>query len=95
MYYLNMLKTDAKQKIISKFKIHDKDTGSTNVQIALLTEQINRLAEHLKANPKDNHSRRGLLKMVSQRKSFLDYLKRKDERRYDEVVKKTGLKKKK
>ncbi len=90
-----MLKTDAKQKIISKFKTHDKDTGSPDVQIALLSEQISRLAEHLKDNPKDNHSRRGLLKMVSQRKSFLDYLKRKDAERYEEVVKKTGLKSKK
>lgn len=89
------LKTQEKQKIISKFKTHDIDTGSADVQIAILSEEINRLAEHLKKNPKDNHSRRGLLKMVSKRKTFMDYLKREDEKRYDAMVKKLGLKKKK
>lgn len=89
-----MLKTQEKQKIISKFKAHDTDTGSANVQIAVLTEEIKKLADHLKKNPKDNHSRRGLLKMVSKRKSFLDYLLRKDDKAYEEVTKKLGLKKK-
>lgn len=89
-----MLKTQQKQKIISKFKMHDTDTGSVNVQIAVLSEEINKLADHLKKNPKDNHSRRGLLKMVSKRKSFLDYLLRKDDKAYEEVTKKLGLKKK-
>ena len=89
-----MLKTQVKQKIIEKFKIHEKDTGSTDVQIAVLTEQIAKLADHLKKNPKDNHSRRGLLKMVATRKSFLDYLKRENEERYEAVAKKLGLKKK-
>ena len=89
-----MLKTKDKQKTIEKFKIHDKDTGSADVQIAVLSEQIKKLAEHLKKNSKDNHSRRGLLKMVSRRKSFLDYLARTDEKRYETVVKKLGLKKK-
>lgn len=89
-----MLKTQEKQKIIGKYKVHDKDTGSADVQIAVLTEQIKKLAEHLKNNPKDNHSRRGLLKMVSKRKTFMDYLKRSDEKRYEAMAKKMGLKKK-
>lgn len=89
-----MLKTNEKQKIISKFRIHDKDTGSSGVQIAVLTEQIKNLADHLKQNPKDNHSRRGLLKMVAKRKSLLDYLKKTNEEVYEEITKKTGLKKK-
>lgn len=89
-----MLKTQEKQKIIGKYKIHEKDTGSADVQIAVLTEQIKKLAEHLKKNLKDDHSRRGLLKMVSRRKTFLDYLKRSDEKRYEAVAKKLGLKKK-
>lgn len=89
-----MLKTDEKQKIIGKFRVHDKDTGSANVQIAVLTEQIKKLADHLKQNQKDNHSRRGLLKMVAKRKSLLDYLKKTNEEAYEEIAKKTGLKKK-
>lgn len=89
-----MLKTDEKQKIIGKFKAHDKDTGSPGVQIAILTEEIKKLAEHLKNNPKDNHSRRGLLKMVSKRKTLLDFLSKTNEKSYEETTKKLGLKKK-
>ena len=89
-----MLKTEEKQKIINKFKVHSGDTGSSNVQIAIITEEIKRLAEHLKKHPKDNHSRRGLLKMVSKRKTLIDYLSKTDEKQHEEVVKKLGLKKK-
>ncbi len=81
-----------KSKIIEKFKSHEKDTGSPEVQIALLTEEITQLAEHLKKHPKDNHSRRGLLGMVARRKKFLDYLKETNTRKYNAVVKKLGLK---
>ncbi|QQG45757.1 MAG: 30S ribosomal protein S15 [Candidatus Sungiibacteriota bacterium] len=81
-----------KSKLIEKFRTHGKDTGSTEVQIAILTEEINRLTGHLKKNPKDNHSRRGLLGMVSQRKKLLDYLKESSVRRYNSLIKKLGLK---
>jgi len=81
-----------KQKIIEKFRTHEKDTGSSEVQVAVLTEEINKLAEHLKKHPKDNHSRRGLLGMVAQRRKFLDYLKETNTRRYNSVVKKLELK---
>jgi small subunit ribosomal protein S15 len=87
-----MLTIKEKQKIIDKFKTHEKDTGSPDVQIAVLTEQIKQLASHLKKNPKDNHSRRGLLKMVAQRKSLLDYLYKKNPERYKKTAKKAGLK---
>lgn len=88
-----MLKIDKKQKIIKEYGVHKNDTGSAEVQIALLSEQIKELASHLKKHPKDNHSRRGLLKMVSGRKKFLDYLREKDEKRYKAAIKKLGLKK--
>jgi len=81
-----------KEKVIKKHQIHNKDTGSSGVQISVLTEQIKELAEHLKKNKKDNHSRRGLLKMVSKRKKLLDYLKRHNEESYSSLVKKLGLK---
>lgn len=81
-----------KQKIIEKFRTHEKDTGSSEVQIAILTEEINQLTEHLKKHPKDNHSRRGLLGQVAQRRKFLDYLKETNTRRYNNMVKKLGLK---
>jgi len=87
------MKTDKKQKVIEKFKTHKKDTGSTEVQIALLTEEINSLLEHLKKHHKDLHSKKGLLKMVSDRKKLLKYLKLKDENKYKELIKKVGLKK--
>lgn len=81
-----------KIKIIEKFRTHETDTGSPEVQIAVLTEEIARLTEHLKKNAKDNHSRRGLLGMVAQRKKFLDYLKETNTRKYNNVLKKLGLK---
>jgi small subunit ribosomal protein S15 len=88
-----MLKPKKKTKVIEEFKVHQKDTGSSEVQIAIFTKQIEELTKHLKKHPKDNHSRRGLLKMVSKRKRLLDYLKEEDEKRYQKVVKKLGLKK--
>lgn len=81
-----------KIKIIEKVRAHDKDTGSSEVQIAILTEEINRLTGHLKKNPKDNHSRRGLLGMVARRKKYLDYLKEANLRKYNGLIKKLGLK---
>lgn len=88
-----MIKTTKKQKIIEKYKLHQGDTGSAEVQIAILTEEIKDLIKHLKKHPKDNHSRRGLLMMVSKRKKLLDYLMRENSRRYTSVIKKLGLKK--
>ncbi len=76
-----------KQEIIKSFGRNDKDTGSTEVQIALLTERINHLTEHLKANAQDNHSRRGLIKLVGQRKGLLSYLEREDIKKYRELKK--------
>jgi small subunit ribosomal protein S15 len=87
-----MLKKEEKTKLISKFKRHEKDTGSAEVQIALLTTQINKLAAHLKKHPKDNHSRRGLLKMVAKRKKLLNFLQKESVRRYNKLVKSLGLK---
>lgn len=81
-----------KAKIIEKFQVHDKDTGSSEVQIAVLSEEIAKLTGHLKKNPKDNHSRRGLLGMVARRKKFLDYLKETNVRKYNGLIKKLGLK---
>lgn len=88
-----MLTPEEKTAIIKKHKLHDKDTGSDEVQIALLSEEINRLLLHLKKHSKDFHSKRGLLKMVAKRRKFLAHLKNEDEKRYKEVVKKIGLKK--
>ena len=76
---------------LKEFQLHEKDTGSADVQVALLTRRIEHLTEHLKTNRKDHSSRRGLLKMVSQRRSMLDYLKRTDIERYHEVVNRLGL----
>lgn len=89
-----MLSTKKKKTIIEKFKIHESDTGSPEVQIAVLSAQIDALAKHLKKHPKDNHSRRGLLKMVSERRALLAYLKRKDEKRYNKLIQKLEPKKK-
>lgn len=86
------LKQKEKSKIIEKFQRHGKDTGSSEVQIAILTTEIARLTEHLKTHRKDFHSRKGLLGMVAQRKKYLDYLKETSVRRYNAVVKKLGLK---
>lgn len=82
---------ETKEQIVTDYKRHDKDTGSSQVQIALLTQRINELTEHFKVHKKDNHSRRGLLKMVSRRRKHLDYLKRIDIEQYHEIVKKLGL----
>ncbi len=82
-----------KSEIIAANKLHDSDTGSPEVQIALLTERINHLNEHLKTHAKDHHSRRGLLTMVGQRRGLLAYLKEKDIERYRAIVKKLGLRK--
>ncbi|MGA9994127.1 MAG: 30S ribosomal protein S15 [Pyrinomonadaceae bacterium] len=82
---------EVKEKIVTDYRTHEADTGSPQVQIALLSQRINELTEHFKTHKKDNHSRRGLLKMVSQRRSLLDYLKRKDIERYHEVVGRLGL----
>ena len=82
-----------KQEIIQKFASHEGDTGSPEVQIALLTERINHLNEHLKLHKQDNHSRRGLLKMVGQRRGLLDYLKAKDIERYRAVIAALDLRK--
>lgn len=88
-----MLNKEEKTKIIQKYKIHDSDTGSSEVQIALLSEEIQKLLSHLKKNPKDLHSKRGLLKMVSKRRKLLKFLKREDEKKYNEIIKAIGLKK--
>jgi small subunit ribosomal protein S15 len=85
------LATEVKGRIVSEYKTHEGDTGSPQVQIALLTERINQLTEHFQTHKKDNHSRRGLLKMVSQRRSLLDYLKRRDIEGYHELIGKLGL----
>ena len=88
-----MIKSIKKSKIIKQHKLHETDTGSSEVQIAIFTEQIEQLSKHLKKHPKDNHSRRGLLKMVVKRRRLLDYLQKEDEKRYKKVIKKLGLKK--
>ena len=87
-----MLK-ERKQEIISTYRMSETDTGSPEVQIALLTERINHLNEHLKVNKKDHHSRRGLLKMVGKRKNLLAYLQKTDIERYRAVIAKLGLRK--
>ena len=87
-----MLK-ERKQEIISTYRMSETDTGSPEVQIALLTERINHLNEHLKVNKKDHHSRRGLLKMVGKRRSLLNYLERTDIERYRAIVDKLGMRK--
>lgn len=86
-----MLATDRKQEIIQKFKTHENDTGSPEVQIALLSERITYLTDHFRTHKKDHHSRRGLLKIVGQRRRLLDYLKSKDVDRYRTVIKELGI----
>lgn len=88
-----MLTKNKKQRIINDVKTHDKDTGSPEVQIAVLSRRIDDLSSHLKKNKKDKHSRRGLLGLVAARKSHMKYLEKKDTKRYNAVVKKLGLKK--
>jgi len=84
---------EVKEAIISKYRLHENDTGSPEVQIALLTERINHLNEHLKIHKKDHHSRRGLLKMVGQRRGLLNYLQRVNIDRYRDIIEKLNLRK--
>jgi small subunit ribosomal protein S15 len=86
-----MLKPDTKTKVITGLQTHKTDTGSPEVQIGIFTEQIKSLTKHLQEHKKDNHSRRGLLKMVSKRRSLLDYLNKRDPSRYQDVLKKLDL----
>jgi len=87
------LQRESKQEIITQFKTHDTDTGSPEVQIAILTRRIEELTLHFKMHVKDNHSRRGLLKMVSKRRRLLDYLKKQSFERYQQVIGKLGIRK--
>jgi small subunit ribosomal protein S15 len=87
------LTRDRKSGIIGNYKTHDGDTGSPEVQVALLSERINYLTEHFKIHAKDHHSRRGLLKLVGQRRRLLDYLKSKDSERYADLIKRLGIRK--
>ena len=82
---------EVKEKIVSDYKTHTSDTGSSQVQVALLTQRINELTEHFKVHKKDNNSRRGLLKMVSRRRKLLDYLRKTNINEYHEIIKKLGL----
>lgn len=84
---------DQKNNIIDQYKVHESDTGSSEVQIALLTERINHLNEHLKIHKKDHHSRRGLLKMVGKRRNLLNYLRNQDIEKYRDILKKLNLRK--
>jgi small subunit ribosomal protein S15 len=84
---------EQKQKIVTDFKIHEKDTGSPEVQIALITERINQLRSHFDAHKKDHSSRRGLLKLVSRRNQLLKYLTREDRQRYQQIISRLGLRK--
>lgn len=86
-----MLATERKQELITQFKTHEGDTGSPEVQIALLSERITYLTEHFRTHKKDHHSRRGLLKIVGQRRRLLDYLKKKDVERYRTIINKLGI----
>ena len=85
------LTKEAKQELIDKHGQNDQDTGSTEVQVAMLTRRINELTEHLRTHPKDHYSRRGLLKLVGRRRRFLDYLQRKDLEGYRALIKELGL----
>jgi len=87
------LETQEKQKIIEEYKVHDNDTGSPEVQVAILTQRINELTEHFKVHKQDHHSRRGLLKLVGRRRRLLDYLKRKDLGRYKTTIERLGIRK--
>ena len=87
------LTRDRKTGIIGNYKTHEGDTGSPEVQVALLSERINYLTEHFKVHAKDHHSRRGLLKLVGQRRRLLDYLKSKDSDRYTELIRRLGIRK--
>ena len=82
---------ERKQVLVGEYAINESDTGSPEVQVAILTERIANLTEHFKSHKKDNHSRRGLLKMVSRRRRLLDYVKNNDEKRYQELIKRLGI----
>ena len=86
-----MITTEKKQEIVGKYKTHDKDTGSPEVQVALLSERIGYFDTHLKTHSSDHHSRRGLLKMVGQRRRLLDYLKKKNQSRYEKLISELGI----
>ena len=88
-----MLSKDRKTEVIGSYRTHGSDTGSPEVQVALLSERISYLTEHFKTHAKDHHSRRGLLKLVGQRRRLLDYLKRKDTEKYAELINKLGIRK--
>lgn len=88
-----MLARDHKQSVIQKYRVHDSDTGSPEVQIAILSERIGELTEHFKTHQKDHGSRRGLLMLVSKRRRLLDYLKQYDSERYKDVIQKLGIRK--
>ena len=88
-----MLTNERKTEVISSFRVHPTDTGSPEVQVAILSERINYLTEHFKTHVKDHHSRRGLLKLVGQRRRLLDYMRGKHADRYSEVIKKLGIRK--
>ena len=88
-----MMQKDEKQQIIEQYRTHEGDTGSPEVQIAILTSRINTLTEHLRANNNDHHSRRGLLKMIGHRRNLLGYLQKKDINRYRAIIEKLGLRK--
>ena len=89
----SVLTNERKTEVIGTYRTHDSDTGSPEVQVALLSERINYLNEHFKAHAKDHHSRRGLMKLVGQRRRLLDYLKTKDLDRYAQLIKKLGIRK--
>ena len=88
-----VLKAEAKREIIDQFRLHEKDTGSPEVQVAILSNRINSLTDHFKTHKKDHHSRRGLLKLVGQRRRLLNYLRKTDEKRYFTIIKELGLRK--
>ena len=90
---VTMMRKEEKTQVIEQNRLHDTDTGSAEVQIAILTKRINDLTEHFKANKNDHHSRRGLLKMVGRRRNMLNYLKKKDIHRYRAIIEKLGLRK--
>jgi len=88
-----VLNPETKKEIIDRFKLHDKDTGSSEVQVAILSNRISYLTDHFKTHKKDHHSRRGLLKLVGQRRRLLNYLKKRDVTRYQQLIKELGLRK--
>ncbi len=87
------MSNERKTEVISTYRTHDSDTGSPEVQVAILSDRITYLTEHFKTHVKDHHSRRGLLKLVGQRRRLLDYLKRKDTSRYSDIIRKLGIRK--